>query len=358
MKVCILGNGLASLAIAKSLINQGIKIDLISRNFKSFYDKSQTLGISQSNIDFFNKNILNINNLLWGINKIEIFSENFNKEKILNFEKKNNLLFSTVKNYKLYNYLLSELKKNTLFSVKNKNYSLSSKNYNLVINLDPQHIISKKFFYKKFTKNYDSFAHVTIVEHQKIPSNNIASQIFTKQGPIAFLPISSTETSIVYSARGRKSLEKKKLEKLIRKNLAKCKIKKIKNVKSFELKSHNIRTYYHENILAFGDLLHRLHPLAGQGFNMTLRDIKVLLEIINSKMNLGIQIDSSTCIEFNQKTKSRNYLFSNSIDFIYEFFNFESKTKTNLMSKSVQFLGKNKLVNKFFTKLADNGMII
>ena len=58
------------------------------------------------------------------------------------------------------------------------------------------------------------------------------------------------------------------------------------------------------------------------------------------------------------KTKSRNYLFSNSIDFIYEFFNFESKTKTNLMSKSVQFLGKNKLVNKFFTKLADNGMII
>ena len=165
MKVSILGDGLTSLTLAKSLVNQGVNVDIFSERKTKKINKIQTIGISKANIDFFNKNILNINNLLWGINKIEIFSENFNNEKILNFEKKNNLLFSTVKNYKLYNYLLSELKKNTLFSVKNKNYSLSSKNYNLVINLDPQHIISKKFFYKKFTKNYDSFAHVTIVEH-------------------------------------------------------------------------------------------------------------------------------------------------------------------------------------------------
>ena len=34
---------------------------------------------------------------------------------------------------------------------------------------------------------------------------------------------------------------------------------------SFELKSSNLRNYYKENILAFGDLLHKLHPLAGQG---------------------------------------------------------------------------------------------
>ena len=38
-----------------------------------------------------------------------------------------------------------------------------------------------------------------------------------------------------------------------------------------------------DNILAFGDLLHKIHPLAGQGFNMTIRDIKVLLEIIKKR---------------------------------------------------------------------------
>ena len=36
----------------------------------------------------------------------------------------------------------------------------------------------------------------------------------------------------------------------------------------------------------------------------------------------------------------------------------ESKTKTKLMSKSVQFLGKNKSLNKLFTKLADAGISI
>ena len=29
-------------------------------------------------------------------------------------------------------------------------------------------------------------------------------------------------------------------------------------------------SYYKDNILAFGDLLHKVHPLAGQGFNMSI----------------------------------------------------------------------------------------
>ena len=54
--------------------------------------------------------------------------------------------------------------------------------------------------------------------------------------------------------------------------------------------------------------------------------------------------------------KSRNYLFSNGVDFIYEFFNIESKVKSRLMSKSVQLLGKNKILKKTFMNLADNGI--
>ena len=53
----------------------------------------QTLGISKTNIEFFNNNILDINKFLWNINKIEIYSENLLNEKILNFQNKNNELF-------------------------------------------------------------------------------------------------------------------------------------------------------------------------------------------------------------------------------------------------------------------------
>ena len=50
-----------------------------------------------------------------------------------------------------------------------------------------------------------------------------------------------------------------------------------------------------------------------------------------------------------------NYL---GIDFVYEFFHFESKFQNPLLSKSVQFLGKNKNLNKFFIKFADTGLNI
>ena len=72
---------------------------------------------------------------------------------------------------------------------------------------DRNNKITKKFFYKKLKKDYNSYAYTTIIEHNKIPKNNIATQTFTKKGPIAFLPISNKETSIVYSIKGKKKPE-------------------------------------------------------------------------------------------------------------------------------------------------------
>ena len=63
------------------------------------------------------------------------------------------------------------------------------------------------------------------------------------------------------------------------------KIVKINKINCFKLQSSNLRSYYHKNILAFGDLLHTIHPLAGQGFNMSIRDIKSLIKIIDYKIN-------------------------------------------------------------------------
>ena len=172
---------------------------------------------------------------------------------------------------------------------------------------------------------------------------------------MAFLPISETETSIVYSVAGNKNID---FEKEIRKYNKVYSINKVSRITKFKLKSLNLRNYYHDNILAFGDVLHKLHPLAGQGFNMTIRDIKILLKLIKFKLDHGLQIDKSICKDFEKKTKHTNYLFANGIDFIYEFFNFESKTNNSLLSKSVQIFGSNKFMNKILTKIADKGMVI
>ena len=135
-------------------------------------------------------------------------------------------------------------------------------------------------------------------------------------------------------------------------------IKKIDDCASFKLQSSNLRKYYKNNILAFGDLLHKIHPLAGQGFNMSLRDIKLLSELIDNKLNLGMQIDGSVCYEFQKNSRDRNYIFATGIDWIYEIFNFESKTKSKFISKTINFIGQKKLINSFFKKFADNGIRI
>ena len=56
-------------------------------------------------------------------------------------------------------------------------------------------------------KNYNSYAHTAIIKHKELRNNNVAYQTFTERGPIAFLPISTKETSIVYSIQGNKNVE-------------------------------------------------------------------------------------------------------------------------------------------------------
>ena len=114
MNVCILGNGLSSLALAKSLVNTGLNVDIIfdEKKIKNNYDR--TIGISKVNLEFFNKNILNINKLSWNINKIEIYSENLKNEKILNFQNNDQRLFSVVRNYELIDLLTKKLIMNFL----------------------------------------------------------------------------------------------------------------------------------------------------------------------------------------------------------------------------------------------------
>ena len=357
MRVCIIGSGLSSLALAKALVNQNIYVDLVAQKKQNTPDKLRTIGISKSNVDFFNDQITNIERITWKLKKIEIFTENLKKEKILNFENCGDELFSIVKNFQLIEILKKTLSKDIYFKKLYKKINSNLiKNYDLIINTDASNFISEKYFSKKIMKEYNSSAYTTKIVHEKI-KNDSAIQIFTKKGPLAFLPISNSETSIVYSINKSNIKNDEDINNLIHSYNFKYKIKSIKKNIKFNLKSFHLRSYYFKNILAFGDLLHRIHPLAGQGFNMTIRDIKILLDIVESRKNLGLPLDISVNQEFEKTIKYNNFIFSEGIDLIHEFFNLERKTNNDLLSKTVQHLVSYPSINKVFKKIADRGFL-
>ena len=357
MKVCIIGDGLVSLTLANVLIKKDIFVDIIVSKRNNRYDQSRTLGISKSNIDYFNNEIFNIRPILWKIKKIKIYSEKYYKKELLKFENENKEIFSIIKNNQLQKLLLEKLKKSKFIKFKYEinNLEINKDKYKLVINSDPTNLYIKKFFSKKIEKKYNSLAYTTIIRHEKI-KNDTAFQNFTKNGPLAFLPISNTETSIVYSLKTLNKKDAFEMNNLIKNYNPIYSIKKINSWSTFELKVSSLRNYYKDNILAFGDLLHKIHPLAGQGFNMSLRDIKLLSDLIDEKICLGLDLDSSICKKFEKNSKDKNLIFSTGIDWIYELFNFENKINSNLLNKSIKLIGKNKTINTFLKTFADIGI--
>ena len=363
MNICIIGGGLTSLSLAKNLINKKINVHFYHNSKIKNLSSSRTIGISKNNLEFFKKEILNIQKkFFWEIKKIEIYSEKLKKENLLRFENEQDKLFYIVKNDDLYKSLMNKISKNKFFKKslikKNSFYiDLLKKNkFDLIINCDLNNLLTKKFFVKKINKDYDNLAFITILKHKKI-ENNIATQIFTKNGPIAFLPISNSETSIVCSLDTKnKNYSDDEILGLIDKNNPKYQIQKIAKLRSFKLGFSNLRNYLHENILAFGDLLHQIHPLAGQGFNMTIRDIKVLSEIIQNKIDLGLQLDVSIIDDFINRTKDKNFLFFSIIDLIHETFSMDKKIKDENFIKILKVFGKNRYLNNYLIKIADKGL--
>ncbi len=362
MHICLIGNNLTSIVLAKNLINKKIKVSIFCEKTNRLNLPSKTIGISKKNFDFFERNIMKLKkNKIWHIKKIEIFNEKSQIEKILNFENNKKQLFTIVKDDIIYKSINDNLKKNSFLKKVNLNKNsffkdIVKKKYNLIINCDSNNFIAKNFFTKKIEKNYNSSAYTCIIRHKKI-INRTASQIFTKVGPLAFLPLSNLETSIVFSIRNNEEeITEKKFKELINRYNKIYKIEKFSKINKFKLNSLNLRNYYHKNIMAFGESLHKIHPLAGQGFNMTLRDIEILSKIIDEKIDLGLQLNESVYSDFEKKTRHFNLLFSTGIDFIYEFFHIDSKKHSNYSSKLLKKFDKNSLFKKIITKYADNGI--
>jgi 2-octaprenyl-6-methoxyphenol hydroxylase len=360
MKICVVGNNLTSLVLSKALINEKINVTVFTLSERKTYNSNRSIGITKKNIDFFNGKILKINQkFLNSINHIEIYVEN-KKEKILDFYNSGKDILNLIKAERLFKLLKTDLNKRKNFKIKKitenkfcKNFLLSD-TFDLIINCEKDNIINRKFFSKNFKKDYHSFAYTCIVHHQKL-KNNKAIQVFTKYGPLAFLPLSKNSTSIVFSTYNEKKVDLKNIENLIKFYNKLYKIKKISKIEKVNLKFSSARDYYKGKILLFGDTLHRVHPLVGQGFNMTLRDLNVLLIEINKRLNLGLPLDSSVLNEFQKKTRHTNLIYSNGINFIQDFFKMDSKLKNICADKFIKNFGKNRFINNLLIKTANRG---
>ena len=362
MNICLIGNNLSNLVLAKSLLDKKMNVDLYYKREIMVTKNTRTIGISESNINFINYSIFNLEKISWPINEIKVFNDTNQKKPILNFESKDKKLFSIVKYDDLFNRLSNLLKKKKNFKryiiKKNSLYKIkSSKKYDLIINSDKKNSISEDHFFNFINKDYNSTAYTTLIKHDYC-KNNMAFQIFTKIGPLAFLPLSNNKTSVVFSAINQpKNIEDKIIKEYIKKYNINYKINSISKIQKFKLIFSFARKYYHNNILLFGDALHQIHPLTGQGFNMTMRDIQILLNLIDEQKNLGLPLDKSLLIKFENKIKHLNFIFASGVDFIHEFFIIDNKLNNSITKNVFKFLDKSNLFNHHIPNVANRGII-
>lgn len=360
MKICLIGNGLGSLFLANKLYKKNLKITVFYEREIYKSNNSQTIGITEKNINNLKKILPNVFKLGNKINQIKIYDNQYDEK--ISFKPNKEYHFMVIE----YNKILRDLQKK-LINKKNINFkktklskiSLNKKflnDYDIVIDTNLENSFSKKYFSKKIYKNYLSKAYVTNLSHSKLKNNNIANQIYTEYGPLAFLPISKNKTSIVFSISNKyEFLKKKEIKNLILKYNRIYKIKKFSKIINFNLTLSLLRKYYKENVLAFGDKIHKIHPHAGQGFNMVMRDIEILSNLIENKIQLGLPLDKEILREFQDSTKYKNTIFANGVDLFYEIFELEKKIPRGISNIIFNTLKRNKYITSISSKLANEG---
>ena len=315
MKITIIGNNLTALILSKALVNKNINVELLFVP-KKRKKTIRTIGITKKNVNYIESNLLKIpKKLINTINEIGIYTEKSNKSEIINFNNKNEL-FNLIKLEDIFKLLEKDLKRSKKFSyskINNVNLlkkEIDFKNHELIINCDNIKFLNQKLP-GNFTKDYKSDAITFILDHKSI-KNNKACQIFTKYGPLAFLPLSSTQTSIVFSIyKNKKHLNESQIYELIKLYNKKYTIKKFSKIEKVSLRFFSARKYFYENILMFGDNLHKIHPLAGQGFNITLRDLQILVKEIETLKDLGLTLNKNFLEKFENNTRPFNFLYLN-----------------------------------------------
>ena len=374
-KICIIGDGLSGLTTALTLQNLSVTIDLFYRNktFNNFKDK-RTTAISDSNYKFLLRHSgEKFRKIINPIKKVSLFYEDNNKFlNFFNFKEENKNMMYIFQNKNLKKLIVSTLKKNKKIKFINKNIKnidatncfiqceKDKKFYDLIILcLGNNSTINNILPPRKIQKSYDEIAFTLLVKSNLDIKNS--SQFFLKEGPLAILPYDKNKISIIWSLKKNFFIKnEKKIKNLTIEKLKKIFGKKIKfkisEYQNFPIYLSLRKKYYDKNILFFGGTIHSIHPIAGQGFNLFLRDVKKLRELIQKNLSLGMQLKNSSLLkEFYNSRNPENLLTGLGVDLTNSFFK-ENKILDPAKKIILEKISNNKILESLGKSLADKGL--
>jgi 2-octaprenyl-6-methoxyphenol hydroxylase len=177
--------------------------------------------------------------------------------------------------------------------------------------------------------DYDQSGIVVTVGHERDHQGR-AEEHFLPAGPFAILPLTGNRSSLVWTekrgeaARLTALRDDEFLVELERRfGLHLGEIKVLDRPRAFPLGYFVARSFIAERMALIGDAAHVIHPIAGQGLNLGLKDVAALAEVVVDAARIGIDPGQRDVLERYQRwrrfdtmamgvaTNSLNLLFSN-----------------------------------------------
>ena len=166
-------------------------------------------------------------------------------------------------------------------------------------------------------RDYDQCALVANIEMDQ-PHNNIAYERFTETGPVALLPlpdnISKNAYSLVWTLKREQveafqDLSDEALLERLQSRIGK-RAGQVRQIgKRFIYPLYLVRALEHvtDRLAFIGNAAHTLHPVAGQGFNLGLRDVAALAEVLTRAVRSNQDIGSMDVLNQYAQWRSRDH---------------------------------------------------
>ena len=186
---------------------------------------------------------------------------------------------------------------------------------------------------------------------------NHAFQIFTSSGPLAFLPYTHNQASLVWSLKNDSkelNYEKSELESKVNDYFEKeIGALKIENIETHKLNFLYAKKLYHGNTVLMGNIAHNIHPIAGQGLNLSIKDISLFVEVILKYTSLGYEVNNRMAFkEFDQLRKIDNAAYSFGTLALDKILKSKNTFLSMFANMGIKVLDKNNLLKREIIKKA------